>query len=136
MIDGSALLPLSAKHAASIAVLGPLADAPNLGDVGSSQVHPPKSAIVSVLQGLRARLGDEAVRTAPAGDIAAAIAAAETASAAVLVVGLISVDEGESMRSVDADSIQLLGGITKWRPVAVVLTKVLQAVAHLKKIGP
>ena len=135
IIDGSAALPLSPEDAVQIAVLGPLADAPNLGDVGSSQVHPRADAVVTVVQGLRDKLGAEVVRTAPTGDIPAAVRAARHASAAVVVVGLSSVDEGESMMSVDADCMQLLGGITKWRPVAVLLAKALRGVARLKKMG-
>jgi len=135
IIDGSAALPLSAEDIVQIAVLGPLADAQNLGDVGSSQVHPPKGTVVTVVDGLCDKLGAKVVHTAPAGDIAAAVRAARAASAAVVVVGLTSVDEGESMNSVDADCIQLLGGITKWRPAAVLLAKALRGVARLKKMG-
>jgi beta-glucosidase len=133
IIDDSVALPLSAKDAARIAVLGSLSDAPNLGDVGSSRVRPP--AVVTVLGELRRSLGDGAVRTAPPGDIPAAVSAARAASAAVVVAGYTSVDEGESMLSVDADCIQLLGGITNWRPVAVVLAKALRGIARLKKMG-
>jgi beta-glucosidase len=135
IIDGSAALPLTAKDAAGIAVLGSLADDPNLGDVGSSRVHPPADAVVTVVQGLRDKLGAEEVHTAPAGDIPAAVRTARAASAAVVVAGYTSVDEGESMISVDADCVRLLGGITKWRPAAVLLSKALRTIARLKKMG-
>jgi beta-glucosidase len=39
------------------------------------------------------------------------------------------------MMSVDADCMQLLGGIVKWRPVAVLLAKALSGIARLKKMG-
>lgn len=132
-VEDSAILPLSTRDAVQIAVLGPLADAPNLGDVGSSQVHP--RSFVTIVDGLRAKLGTRRVRTAPVGDIPAAVRGARGAYAAVVVVGLTSIDEGESMISVDAVCVQLLGGITKWRPGAALLSKVLRGIARLKKMG-
>lgn len=133
VIDSTPMLPLSAEDAAQIAVVGPLADTPNLGDAGSSRVRP--RSVVTIVDGLRAKLGAQAVHTAPTGDIPAAMRAAEAASAAVVVVGLTSADEGESLISVDADCIQLLGGIVRRRAVAVVLAKVLRAIGRLKKTG-
>lgn len=135
VVDHSAVLPLSPDDAVQIAVLGSLADEANLGDVGSSQVRPPTDLVVTVLDGLRSKLGPEVVRTAPAGDIPAAVNAARAASAAVVVAGLTSADEGESMLSVDADCVRLLGGVAKWRPVAVLVSKGLQAVTRRNKVG-
>lgn len=132
-IDGKPLLPLSADHASRVAVLGSLAEKPNLGDVGSSQVHPPH--VVTLIEGLSQRLGTQAVQTAPVGDDQSAVSAARDASAAVVVVGLTSEDEGESMASADADCIQLLGGIASLRPVALVLAAGLRGVARIKKMG-
>jgi beta-glucosidase len=134
-IDGKPILPLGTNGAAQIAVLGPLADMPNLGDVGSSQVHSPPKKVVTIVEGLSRMLGNQAVHTAPAGDVAGTVKAARAASAALVVVGLTSVDEGESMNSVDADCIRLLGGIASCRPVAVVLAKVLRGIARLQKMG-
>lgn len=85
-------LPLS--NLASLAVVGGLADAVNLGDKGSSNSVP--SSAVTPLAGLRARAGPLPVTYAPGPTLTAeeerAIAAA---TAAVVVVGLTARDEGE-----------------------------------------
>ena len=62
--DGTTLLPLAEQDLQRVAVLGRLADRPNLGDTGSSNVRPPNT--VSVVQGLRERLGSHRVVTADA----------------------------------------------------------------------
>jgi beta-glucosidase len=120
-VDGSPLLPLSAGSpgsAASIAVLGRLADRDNIGDNGSSQVHPP--AVATVLDGLRERLGSRVCHV-PADDVGSARAA----DVAVVVVGLGAHDEGEALAAMDADAVRVFGGITRWRPVAAALGKVM-----------
>jgi beta-glucosidase len=66
---------------------------------------------------------------------AAAVAAARGADAAVVVVGLSSVDEGESLIGVDTASTQLLGGIARFRPVAAILVKIAATVGKLKNFG-
>jgi beta-glucosidase len=53
----------------------------------------------------------------------------------VVVVGLSSQDEGESMIGVDTASTQLLGGIARFRPFAAVMVRVAAQVAKLKKFG-
>jgi beta-glucosidase len=53
----------------------------------------------------------------------------------VVVVGLSSVDEGESLIGVDTASTQLLGGVARFRPFAAVLVKVAARVAKLKNFG-
>ena len=130
--DGIPALPLEEASLSRVAVLGRLADRPNQGDVGSSRVSPPSS--VTILDGLRERLGAKLVHIAGS-DPAAAAAAARGADAAVVVVGLSSVDEGESMIGVDAASTQLLGGIARFRPVAAILVRLAARVARLKEFG-
>ena len=95
--DGAAL-PLDRASVRSIAVAGPLADRANIGDTGSSAVNP--SSVVTPLAGLVAHADGVAVRSVT-GDVrtpenAAALADAD---AAVVVVGLTSADEGESLVS-------------------------------------
>ncbi len=126
-VGGVPALPLD--PASTIAVVGPLADSPNLGDVGSSQVFPPSS--VSVLAGLRERA--EVVHAG--GDIPTAVAAARSADAAVVVVGLSSQDEGESMTSNDAESIGLLGGPARSWLGSRLIGSVLSLFARLKHVG-
>ncbi len=130
--DGTPVLPLVDASLSRVALLGPLADRPNQGDVGSSMVSPPSS--VSILDGLRERLGSRLVHVGGT-DTAAAAAAARDADTAVVVVGLSSVDEGESMIGVDTASTRLLGGVARFRPVAAVLVKAAAQVARLKKFG-
>lgn len=88
-----ALLPLEPTRLARVAVVGRLADVPNIGDGGSSDVHPPE--VVTPLAGLRAALPACALPFDDGGDPARAAAAAAGADAAVVVVGLTRGDEGE-----------------------------------------
>jgi beta-glucosidase len=122
-IGGRPLLPLAEQDLQRIAVLGRLSDRPNLGDTGSSNVKPPTT--VSVLQGLRERLGDHRVVGADqdaspqrAADIA------RTADVAVVVVGLTPKDEGEALIALGADTMALFGGIMR-RPLVAKLTSAL-----------
>lgn len=116
--DGTRLLPLAEQDLQRVAILGPLADRPNLGDTGSSDVRPPNT--VSVLQGLRERLGSHRVVTADTADIA------RDADVAVVVVGLTPKDEGEALIAVDADTLALFGGIMR-RPRVAKLASALFA---------
>jgi len=88
-----ASLPLDEAALRSVAVLGRLADAPNLGDYGSSRVYPPDT--VTVVEGLREALGAERVVHEPGADLAKARSLARAASAVVVVAGFDQSDEGE-----------------------------------------
>ncbi|MDQ0734738.1 beta-glucosidase [Arthrobacter agilis] len=131
-VDGVPTLPMDAGNSARVAVLGPLADSGNLGDVGSSQVFPPDS--VSVAAGLVERLGDRVVRPDDA-SLTAAVKATSSAETAVVVVGLSSVDEGESLVAVDVESVRLFGGLARFRPIARLLIPLLRGAAAKKKVG-
>jgi beta-glucosidase len=76
-----------------VAVIGRLAATPNLGDRGSSNVHPPE--VVTPLDGLRVACGDDVIAYDDGVDVAAAAATAARADAAVVVVGYTHHDEGE-----------------------------------------
>jgi beta-glucosidase len=130
--DGLAALPLATASLSRVAVLGRLADRPNQGDIGSSMVNPPSS--VTILDGLRERLGAKLIHV-QVSDSAAAAAVARSADAAVVVVGLSSVDEGESLIGVDTASTQLLGGVARFRPIAAILVRVAAQLTKLKKFG-
>ena len=132
VIGTAPALPLAEASLSRVALVGPLADARNQGDVGSSMVSPPSS--VTILDGMRERLGSKLIHVGGT-DTAAAVAAARGADAAVVVVGLSSVDEGESMIGVDTASTQLLGGIARFRPIAAALVWLAFRVAKLKKFG-
>ena len=83
------MLPLDASSLGSVAVLGRLADARNLGDGGSSDVWAP--SVVTPLEGLRAALGD-GIEVIHSDDD---VSLAEGADVAVVVVGYTRADEGE-----------------------------------------
>ena len=99
-IDGAPTLPLSAERLSQLAVVGRLADVPNTGDHGSSDVRAPE--IVTALAGLRTALPDVEIVTAESGGTEAAAVAASGADAAVVVVGYTAEDEGEYVGSFDS----------------------------------
>jgi beta-glucosidase len=92
-VDGARLLPLVLPAGASVALLGRLATAVNLGDGGSSDVWAPE--VVTVADGLRAGLPDVTVVVDDGTDLEAAAAAAASADIAMVVVGYTRLDEGE-----------------------------------------
>jgi beta-glucosidase len=89
--DGS--LPFDPAKIKKLAVLGKLAALENTGDNGSSRVRPPY--VVTVLAGLQAYLGADAIVRGDEDDLSAAGAAAASADAVVVVVGNTLEDEGE-----------------------------------------
>ncbi|MFM7141089.1 MAG: glycoside hydrolase family 3 protein, partial [Alphaproteobacteria bacterium] len=88
-----AILPLDRSRLQRVAVLGRLADVPNLGDGGSSNVHPP--AVVTPLAGLRAALPEARFDLDDGVDPSRAASVAREADVAVVVVGLTHHEEGE-----------------------------------------
>ncbi|HWH99854.1 MAG TPA: glycoside hydrolase family 3 N-terminal domain-containing protein, partial [Propionibacteriaceae bacterium] len=92
-VDGRPVLPLSAEHLSRLAVVGRLADVPNTGDHGSSDVRAP--SVVTPLAGLRAALAGVEIVTSAADDPETAAAAASGTDAAIVVVGYTAEDEGE-----------------------------------------
>jgi beta-glucosidase len=93
LLKNDAALPLDPAALKSVAVVGRLADAPNLGDHGSSRVYPPRW--VTVVDGLREALGPARVVHERGADLARARSAARAAAAVVVVVGFDHSDEGE-----------------------------------------
>jgi beta-glucosidase len=87
------VLPLDRVRLRRVAVVGRLADVPNLGDGGSSNVHPPE--VVTPLGGLRAALPGVAIDVDDGADPARAAEVARGADVAVVVVGYTHHDEGE-----------------------------------------
>lgn len=125
------VLPLSSATASSVAVVGRLAAVPNLGDLGSSEVHPP--SVVTPLEGIAAAGGWDGidVRHHDGADVRAAAALAAVCDVAVVVVGSDFQDEGEwiiraggdraSLRLGEADE-RLVEAVARANPrVAVVL---------------
>lgn len=91
--NAGAVLPLNGACLRRVAVIGRLAAEPNLGDGGSSDVHPP--GVVTPLDGLRAALPGTDVAYDDGVDLACARALASDADAAIVVVGYTKHDEGE-----------------------------------------
>jgi beta-glucosidase len=86
------LLPLT--NVRRLAVIGPLADTPNIGDRGSSNTSP--AHVITPVQGLREALGDGvAIVYHDGSDPERAADAARGADAVVCVVGYTYRDEGE-----------------------------------------
>jgi beta-glucosidase len=90
------VLPLDRERVKRLAVIGPLADRSNIGDMGSSRVNPPY--VVTPLTGIRKlAAGSTQVIYERGRNVAAAREAARSCDAAVVVVGLTRQDEGEFM---------------------------------------
>jgi len=89
------LVPVDLTTVRRIAVIGALAATPNLGDHGSSRVHPPQ--VVTLLDGLQtaARAAGVEVVFHDGSDPMAAAQVASSADVAIVVVGLTHTDEGE-----------------------------------------
>jgi len=94
-VGSTPVLPLSAARPLRIAVVGRLADLANLGDGGSSNVHPP--TVVTPLAGLRGEF-PQAEWT----DDAA------SADVAIVVVGYTRDDEGEFTGGLDSELFALM----------------------------
>ena len=109
-VDGGApLLPLDATSLRSVAVVGHLAAARNLGDGGSSDVWAPD--VVTALDGLREALPDAEVVYDDGADPEAAAALASGSDLAVVVVGYTRADEGEFIGTdATADLAHLMPG--------------------------
>lgn len=91
--DGD-VLPLDRAKVHTLAVIGPLADTPNLGDLGSSNVVPPE--VITPFAGLKeaAGTGIRIVHEASA-DPALVTKAVTGADAVIVFAGLTAKDEGE-----------------------------------------
>lgn len=98
--DPGRVLPLDAGQTRRLAVLGRLAAVPNLGDGGSSDVHPPE--VVTPLDGLQAALPDAEVVHADRD-----VSAAADADVTLVVVGLTKDDEGEFIDSTTGELLHL-----------------------------
>lgn len=106
-VDGTPVLPLAAGSLRRLAVIGRLADVPNTGDNGSSNVKAPET--ITPLAGLRAALPDVEIVTADQDDPEEAARVAATADAAIIVAGYTAADEGEYVdMSADAQLIELM----------------------------
>lgn len=95
--NDSDALPLDAAALTRIAVVGELADVANIGDTGSSSVRP--AFVVTALQGIQDLVGSDIAVDHIDHDVLGAedLALLEAADAVIVVTGLTSEDEGESI---------------------------------------
>ena len=96
-VEGKPLLPLTEESITRLAVIGRLADLPNTGDNGSSNVHSPY--VVTALAGLRAALPSAEVRYPESEAVEDAVRCAAEADVIVIVAGYSASDEGEFLES-------------------------------------
>ncbi len=124
LLKNEGVLPLQRTKLKRILLVGELGTVKNIGDHGSSQVHPPY--VVTPLQGLQKELPEAEIQYFDGKDLAAAKAAAQNADAVVIVAGCRHSDEGEylsemskiggdraslRLRPDEADMIQTLGRV-------------------------
>ncbi|MFZ4068511.1 MAG: beta-glucosidase family protein [Caulobacterales bacterium] len=124
LLKNAAVLPFNPARIKTLAVLGKLAALENTGDRGSSNVRPPY--VVTALQGLSARLGEQNILTGDEDNIAAAAEAADAADAIVVVAGYTHKDEGEYIPS---------GGIDLGQANNPALAAIVQAQSHVNDRG-
>lgn len=92
-------LPFSSDQTQTIAVIGHLGNAENIGDHGSSRVFPPY--VVTPLAGISKRMADASIRYYAGEDTGKAAEIARTADIVVLVAGYEHDDEGEYIAPTD-----------------------------------
>lgn len=96
-VEGTPVLPLAPGSVASIAVIGRLATAPNMGDHGSSDVRSP--SVSTPLDGITAAFPNARITLVSDDDPGAAAAAAASAQVAIVIAGFDARDEGEYVGS-------------------------------------
>jgi beta-glucosidase len=108
--DGSQrILPIDTTQVKNIAVIGKLANTPNIGDKGSSMVRPPY--VITPLEGIRAAVPSNTKIIYSSGrSMHKAVGTAREADIALVIAGYTHKDEGEHMpfsRGGDRDSLNL-----------------------------
>lgn len=93
------VLPISARN--SLAVIGHLAETPNLGDRGSSDTRPRRDSLITPLDGLRSAAPAMAIDFVDGTNLEVAAAVASKAETALVVVGLDWRHEGEHIHTGD-----------------------------------
>ncbi|KFY82018.1 hypothetical protein V500_10894 [Pseudogymnoascus sp. VKM F-4518 (FW-2643)] len=91
--DAKPLLPLDAGKISTIAVVGRLANVPNTGDKGSSQVFAPH--VVTPVEGLRAAFPQAEIILEESNSVERATELAKKVDLVICVVGYDAADEGE-----------------------------------------
>lgn len=95
------LLPLDRKKIKKLAVVGDLAKVENIGDYGSSQVHPPY--VKTVMQALEEDYPDVEATFVPTALVTAKAEVIKNADAVLIVCGMRHGDEGEYIFVIGGD---------------------------------
>lgn len=135
-VDGNCVLPVTKSQ--SIALIGALADIPNLGDHGSSDGRP--NYVVTPLDGLQRGLSEQQTLAYNDGtDIEAAVELAKLNDVAILVVGFTAQDEGEYIAPISmgpfADGIKppkILNNIFKIKALKPLWRKIVEWASERK----
>lgn len=106
-VHASPALPIEVAEARYLVVVGELATETNLGDHGSSIVKPPSTS--TPLDGIREAYPNARIDYFDGKDLAAATAAAKSADAAIVVVGMRFDDEGEYLINDNAEGLAVFG---------------------------
>ncbi|MDR2418221.1 MAG: glycoside hydrolase family 3 C-terminal domain-containing protein, partial [Treponema sp.] len=123
------ILPLSRDEAKTIAVIGKLAQAPNIGDYGSSRVYP--KHVVTPLEGIGKAAPLSKVIFDDGSNLEQTKKIAADADVVVFVVGFDHDDEGEYVANESADNYtESVGGDRK------TLDLHADEIALLKAVGP
>lgn len=95
------LLPLDRKKVKKLAVVGDLADVENIGDYGSSQVHPPY--VKTIVQALKENYPEVDMTFIPTALVSLKADVIKEADAVVAVAGMRHGDEGEYIFVIGGD---------------------------------
>jgi beta-glucosidase len=132
LLKNENILPLNRESLKTIAVIGKLGEAPNIGDFGSSRVYP--KYVVTPVQGIVKAAPGAQVIFDDGSDVERARKTAAAADAVVFVVGFDHDDEGEYVASEDADNYtKSFGGDRKTLDLHRDERELLKAVAPANK---
>ncbi|MFE4834574.1 glycoside hydrolase family 3 C-terminal domain-containing protein [Arthrobacter sp. NPDC056691] len=131
-VEGAALLPLD-PSIRRLAVIGALAVEANMGDHGSSLVHPPSSS--SPLDGLREALPTVSITHVDGTDLAEAREAAASADLAIVVAGMSFDDEGERVENEEPSDMPIFGWPMNTLVVGWLLKKIARLISQFGKGG-
>lgn len=124
------LLPLDREKYKNIVVLGDLAKVENIGDYGSSQVHPPY--VKTFMQALEENYSDVSITFVPTSAVSRRAEEIKKADAVIIICGMRHGDEGEyifviggdrkklSLKKREAEMLKFAGLLNK-NTVAVVM---------------
>ena len=130
-VQGNRILPLDPAATRRVALVGRLAEIVNLGDGGSSDVWAPHA--VTILDGLRAALGEAEIVFDDGTDPARTAQVAKDADVAIVVCGYTDADEGEYA---DPDEMGRFGSLFPGSDEPEVVERFEERIARVRDIQP